>query len=187
MLKGLMLSSVVFLVGMTAAPVFANEAVDYIENDVRGWFGIASVVNAVRAANEAHDTLSNNDILALDAQWRSEVGSQSALIDGIVGNAVSEYLRTKMADTNGLVTEVILMDAKGLNVAISGVTSDYWQGDEAKHQETYVIGPQAIHVSEIELDESTQTYQFQVSFTIVDPLTNAPYGAVTVGLNAENF
>ena len=40
---------------------------------------------------------------------------------------------------------------------------------------------------EVELDESTQTYQAQLSFTLVDPATGAAIGAVTVGVNAETF
>ena len=67
------------------------------------------------------------------------------------------------------------------------MTSDYWQGDEEKHQLTFGAGPNAIHVSEVELDESTQSYQAQVSFTIIDPATGAGIGAATIGLNAEFF
>jgi hypothetical protein len=171
----------------TALPAAASDYVGFVESDVRSWFETAMVLNAVKAANMANAGLSENDILALDAEWRSASGSESALIDGILGNGVSEYLRTQMAATGGRVTEVILMDAQGLNVAITGKTSDYWQGDEEKHQMTYDVGPDAVHVSEIELDESTQTYQLQVSFSVVDPATQELLGAVTIGLNAELF
>jgi hypothetical protein len=77
------------------------------------------------------------------------------------------------------------MDDKGMNVALSDVTSDYWQGDEAKWQQTYLVGPDAVHIGDVELDESTQTYQSQVSITVVDPDTKAPIGALTFGVNVE--
>jgi hypothetical protein len=77
------------------------------------------------------------------------------------------------------------MDARGLNVAASTPTSDYWQGDEAKFTDTYSQGPGAIHVGDVEFDESTQSYQGQVSIVVVDPDTGNPIGAITVGLNAE--
>lgn len=170
-----------------AAPAAASNYVDFVNSDVRPWFDTNAVLNAIKAANDANANLSENDILALDAEWRSAVGSENALIDGILDSGVSEYLRTQMEASAGRVTEVILMDAQGLNVAISGATSDYWQGDGAKHQMTYDVGPDAIHVSEIEFDESIQTYQVQVSFTIVDPESEVPLGAVTIGLNAELF
>jgi hypothetical protein len=77
------------------------------------------------------------------------------------------------------------MDQHGLNVAASAMTSDMWQGDEAKFTETYSMGAGAVHFSEVELDESTQRYQAQISVTIVDPATGEPIGAMTVGVDAE--
>ncbi len=79
------------------------------------------------------------------------------------------------------------MDALGLNVAASGVTSDYWQGDEDKYSKSYGAGPGAVFVDAIEFDESSQSYQGQVSFSLTDPVTGQMIGAVTVGLNAEAF
>ena len=75
--------------------------------------------------------------------------------------------------------------ARGLNVAASAVTSDYWQGDEAKWQETFLAGPGASHVSEIEEDESTQTFQVQVSLPVVDG--GSPIGAITLGVDIERL
>ena len=77
------------------------------------------------------------------------------------------------------------MDARGLNVAASQPTSDYWQGDEANFSETYMVGPNAVHFSEIEFDDSTQTEQAQMSFTINHPTTGEPIGAITVGVFAS--
>jgi hypothetical protein len=99
----------------------------------------------------------------------------------------SDLLRSLVAGSNGVATEVIVMDSLGLNVAVSDVTSDYWQGDEAKFTNSFAAGLDAIDVSEVELDESTQTYQMQVSVVIPDAETGAPIGAVTIGLNAEAF
>ena len=89
--------------------------------------------------------------------------------------------------SEGRITEIILMDSRGMNVAVSDITSDFWQGDEAKYQETYLVGADAVHVGEVELDESSQTYQAQVSFVVTDPQTGESIGAVTVGLNAAEF
>src|SRR3546814_10661759 len=77
------------------------------------------------------------------------------------------------------------MDDKGLNVGQSDVTSDYWQGDEAKWQKTYSVGPNAIFVDKVDQDESTQKFQTQVSMSVVDPASGKAIGAVTVGLDVE--
>ena len=42
-----------------------------------------------------------------------------------------------------------------------------------------------VHLSEIEFDESSQTYQGQISIPVVDPATGALIGAMTIGVNAE--
>ena len=100
---------------------------------------------------------------------------------------VSISLRQRVEDSAGVISEIILMDDRGLNVAVSAVTSDFWQGDEAKFLETFPKGADAVHIGEVELDESSQTYQVQVSFTVSDVETGAPIGAETLGLNAEAF
>ena len=87
------------------------------------------------------------------------------------------------AQSGGLFTEIFVMDARGLNVAQSTVTSDYWQGDEDKFTLSFGAGADAIHLGEIEQDESTQTFQSQVSVAVVDPATGAVIGAITAGVD----
>ena len=108
-------------------------------------------------------------------------------IDKVLGNSLSTFLKAKQAAGNGLYTEIFVMDNKGLNVGKSNITSDYWQGDEPKWQETYSKGAGSIHISEVEEDESTQTYQSQLSLPIVDPATQAVIGAITIGINVEGL
>jgi hypothetical protein len=97
----------------------------------------------------------------------------------------ADFLRGQVDASGGRITEVFIMDRHGLNVAASAMTSDMWQGDEAKFTETYSMGAGAVHFSEVELDESTQRYQAQISVTIVDPSSGEPIGAMTVGVDAE--
>lgn len=176
---------------LLAAPAplaFANE----FEAPLRALAGaeIAAIVRepalieAIRAQNAAHAGLAAAEIETLDQTWRAEVGAGSGpTIDPVLGNAASDYLRGVRDASGGLFTEIFAMDAVGLNVAASDITSDYWQGDEDKWSQTFGAGADAVHVGEVELDESTQTYQSQVSVTIVDPDTGAPIGAVTFGVD----
>jgi hypothetical protein len=122
----------------------------------------------------------------LDTQWRGEVGSSDTpTITPVLSGAAADFLRQQVEASEGRITEVFIMDARGLNVAASAVTSDYWQGDEAKFSETYGRGADAIHFGDIEFDESTETYQGQISITIMDPATGQAIGAMTVGVDAE--
>ena len=159
---------------------------DYAKSTVKEWVSNPTVIEAVKAQNAKHAGLSQADIEKMDKDWRAQTDAGSKpMIDAVLGNALSSYLRQQQESAQGLVTEVFVMDNRGLNVGQSDVTSDYWQGDEAKWQKTYQAGPDAIFVDEVEMDESTQTFQSQLSMSIVDPATGEVIGAITVGVNID--
>lgn len=175
---------------LAAAPAAATDyqaaMQSYLQSGELAWLTDAALLDAVRAQNELTSGLSEAEVIAMDDTWRAQVGTaDTALVDSVLGGATAEYLRAQVAASGGIITEIILMDAVGLNVAVSHATSDYWQGDEAKHQDTYGVGAGAVHFSEIELDESSQRYQGQISVTLVDPDTGEPIGAVTIGVDAQ--
>ena len=177
---------------LTAAPAAANDYMpaiqSFLETEIAPWRTDARLAAAITAQNAMTGGYSQADIDRLDQTWRAEVGSaDSALIRGVLDHSASALLRDWVAASDGAITEVFVMDAQGLNVAASDVTSDYWQGDEEKHSETYAKGPDAVHISEIEFDESSQTYQAQVSVPIIDSATGQVVGAMTVGLNADRL
>ena len=175
-----------------ALPAAANDAEPkmraYLDSEIMTWAGDPLLIEAIRAQNANSSGYTQAQIDEMDQAWRADVGmAESATIDPVMHNAASDFLRGVVGDAGGIITEVFVMDARGLNVAASDVTSDYWQGDEEKFSETYPHGAGAVHFGEVEFDESSQTYQGQISFTMVDPATNEPVGAMTVGVNAESF
>ena len=187
------LTAVTVLASLFAAPAVAEEPHvapirEFAQSQVAKWVQNPSVLEAIKAQNSKHAGLTPADIEGLDQQWRSETGAGSQpLIDGVLNSALSQHLASLKAEQNGLVTEIFVMDNKGLNVGQSDVTSDYWQGDEAKWKETYLAGPDAIYVDEIEQDESTQVFQSQLSMAITDPASGEVIGAITVGVNVDDL
>ncbi|WP_197466328.1 MULTISPECIES: hypothetical protein [unclassified Oleiphilus] len=77
------------------------------------------------------------------------------------------------------------MDNQGANVAMTNKTSDYWQGDEAKWQESFKDGAGAVHIGDVEFDESAQAYLVQVSVPVMDGGT--AIGAITIGINLDDL
>jgi len=153
---------------------------------VRTWLNDPTVISAVKDQNARHTGLGQGDIDRLDGQWRSETSSSKrSLVDAVLSNQLSDYLGGVKSEAGGLYSEIFVMDNKGLNVGQSDVTSDYWQGDEDKWQKTYLAGPGAVFIDEVEFDESTQTFQSQLSLSVVDPDSGMAIGAVTVGVNVE--
>lgn len=186
-MKGLISAIVIGLAASQATATELTQSMDaMIEQAVTPWLDEPALIAAIKAQNKTTAGLDQAAIDTLDAAWAAEIGAaETPTIDTVVHGPLADALRAHMADANGAILEILVMDARGLNVAASGVTSDYWQGDEAKFTQTYPLGPAAMHHGEVAFDESSQAYQAQVSFTISDPKTGRPIGAMTVGLNAE--
>ncbi len=173
-----------------ALPAQANDLAPamraYVSANVMAWASDPVVLAAIRAGNADHAGATPEQIQIWDQAWRAEVGTGlTPTIAPVVNNALSDFLRLRMAASGGTITEVFVMDDKGLLVGTSGITSDYWQADEEKWSLTFAKGPGAVHVGDVELDESSQTWQGQISFSLVDPATGMAIGAMTVGLDAD--
>ncbi|SMC63800.1 hypothetical protein [Rhizobium sp. RU36D] len=173
----------------TTSPVYAQEHVApvtaYVQENVVPWLSDPTVIVAIKAQNDKNAGLAATDIDALDKKWRAEVeASDRPMINEVLNNALSKLLQEKQAASSGTISELFVMDNKGLNVGQSDVTSDYWQGDEAKFQKSFGAGKDALFVDEVEKDESTQALQSQASLTISDE-TGTPIGAITIGINLD--
>lgn len=169
--------------------VYKTPLKSFAEKELSKWTTNPTLITAIHAQNSAHANLTQSQIDTLDKQWRAEVKSDGAkpLVDRLLSTAPSQWLAEQQVGSGGLVTEVFVMDNKGLNVAQSAATSDYWQGDEAKWKETFLKAAEHPHISEVEFDDSTGSYQSQVSMAIRDPQTNEVIGAITFGMNVQSF
>ena len=171
---------------LQAQDEFTAPLTELAKSEIAAFAANPILIAAINAQNAASGAYDQAKIDALDTQWRAEVdASAKPLIDATLGNAASAYLKSVQDESVGKYTEIFAMDAKGLNVAQSTLTSDYWQGDEDKFTASYGAGADAIHVGEIEQDESTQVFQSQVSVPITDPVTGALIGAITVGVDVS--
>jgi hypothetical protein len=141
-------------------------------------------VISIGASNDAHAKIDQAGIDALDKEWKAESKAEKQpLIAEMLSSPLSNYLLYLQAQSAGLYTEMFVMDDKGLNVGQSSVTSDYWQGDEAKYQKTFAVGPDAVFIDEAEFNDDDKTWRAQVNFTIVDPDSGKPIGAATIEMN----
>lgn len=163
------------------APVTA-----YVEATIRAWIEGPIIIEELRSQNVLHAHLTPAEIDELDATWRAEFASSvHPLIDTVMGNPLSAFLKNKQIASGGVITEILVIDAKGLSVGESEISSDYWQGDELKWQKTYLAGSATLFVDAAQKDESTQMLQSQASMTVFDPTTGQPIGAVTIGINLD--
>jgi len=180
-----MMSASALIATSSYANEFADQLTALANGKIKEIAQNADLVAAIEAQNAVTAGYDQAKIDALDQQWRAEVdAADKPLIDATLANASSAYLKAALDEGEGLFTEIFAMDARGLNVGQSGVTSDYWQGDEGKWQNTFSAGAGSVDIGDVEQDESTQTFQSQVSIPIVDD-AGTPVGAITFGVNVE--
>ncbi len=152
-------------------------------SQIREWLKNPVVEMSISAQNKRYETLPQEEVDQLDKQWRAERKSDDQpLIAATLSSPLSSYLTQIQAASGGLFTEIFIMDAKGLNVGQSSITSDFWQGDEGKFQKTFPNGAAAVFIDEPEFHEGSSTWRTQVNLTVTGT-DKKPIGAVTVEYN----
>jgi hypothetical protein len=155
-----------------------------ITNDILNWLNQDVVRLMIKSQNERHAKLNQAGIIALDKQWRAERKlPDQPLISATLSNPLSVYLSRMQGQSLGLYSEIFITDNKGLNVGQSSITSDFWQGDEAKFQKTFPKGVGASFVDDAEWDDKFRVWKAQLNITISDASGTTPIGAATIEIN----
>lgn len=143
-----------------------------------------TLLDAVQRQNRAAATLA--EIRQQDTLWQQEVlqgQNENHLAHQLLQTKASVQLRHWQDSYSGLVTEVILMDNQGANVAISAITTDYWQGDETPFLS--VFGQQSDYfIDVVEYDQSTRRFQVKLSVPLADA-QGRHIGALSIGIDVE--
>jgi hypothetical protein len=162
----------------------ASLITDEIIQNIKAFIDTDIVRMSIISQNEKYGDLTQEKIDALDAQWAAERKAEDrSLIAATLSNPLSTYLTRVQAQSYGLYTEIFVMDKNGLNVGQSNITSDYWQGDEAKHQKTFPVSGTAIFIDEPEYDKDSMSWNVQVNLSITDGKNPDAIGAATVEIN----
>jgi len=132
---------------------------------------IHSAVSASNARVESPELIGRRDAL-----WMAN--PRDPLRQEIVQAPCSARVREMVKD-DPLVVEAFVMNDRGTLVCSTIETSDYWQGDEAKWQRTFVDGKDPF-VEEPAFDASSGRYAIQVSVPIAE--AGKRTGAVTLTL-----
>jgi len=184
LLKILSILLMINLVTLTTAVYSAEaapEAVIKLADELKSWGTNSTIIEAVKNQNSKAMTLAS--IKEMDSKWRNVSGLNDEMKALMENSAAKEML--KMESSKAFYFEVFLMDNQGANVAMTNKTSDYWQGDEAKFIESYKDGNGAIHIGDVEFDESAQAYLVQVSIPVMDG--GKAIGAMTIGVNVDEL
>ena len=158
-----------------SANVLAAKA-DMVVPELQKWAAHASVVAAVKKHNSTSMPL--DEIKKIDKEWIAAKG-KVAKANELMANEAAKYLKSQESKKSYLV-ESILTGNQGENVAITALTSDYWQGDEPKFVKAFHNGSGATYISRPKRDKSTNEIISQVSVPVMDG--GKAIGTLTVGV-----
>lgn len=120
-------------------------------------------------------------IKAIDRRWERQKSS-NVKYQAIQKKACSQLLRKLKQKDFCHATEIFVCDHRGAIVCTSDLTSDYWQGDEAKWQRPFKT--QKDFLSKLEWDQSSLSRLVHFSTPII--MEKKSIGVVILGLNKNN-
>jgi hypothetical protein len=147
---------------------------------------LSEFIDSSPSIRKLEDNFEEPDFKNIDTQWVSEKNKLAGpLYDLIKNSKLSDFLADLQEKSQGAITEIIAIDTNGYTIALSKITTDLYQGDEAQFLNTYPGGANSIYIGDITYDESTQTFQSQVSFTL--PTATSSLGVITFGVDVERI
>jgi hypothetical protein len=172
------------------APSFAIEnekdITELVNTEIKVWARNEIIINAIKAQNEKNADLSVIDMKVLENKWVNErLKNKHQLINKVMGNEVSAYLKDIQNESKGLYTEIIVTDNKGINVGQSIISTNYWQGLQPKWEKTLGSNSYGTYIGELKFDDNTELFQVEVSFILMD--ADTPIGIVYAGIDIERL
>ena len=176
------------LAGEQAQPSLDDPAVRSQIEVLATWAREEEILDAVVAQNEQGTSL--EEIQVLDARWVA--GEAQSELEVMLASPCAERLRELLAIDQAY-REGLVMDAQGALVCLTGPSSDYWQGDEAKWQRVFEDGGGQVFVDRPRYDSSARAILVQISVPISIPVSGPiersgrTIGVLTVGIDRDHF
>ncbi len=139
-------------------------------------------VAAVQAQNARHLTL--DEIKKTDQAW-ADAEEELPVQKELTHNACADEIRS-VSSAKPAICETFVMDNQGANVGQNELTSDYWQGDEPKWQNSYKGGRGGVDIAKNKLDKSSNRTMQQISLPVIDE-NGQVIGAVTYGIAVDSL
>jgi len=158
--------------------VYGHEAVQRSADIIKGSVGALqtlalspSIIEGIATADQSYagrePSAIQNEIIQIDSAWANGDASASALVTQISGNALSAQLR-RFQTAFPEEAEVFITDRYGAVVAMTARTGDYLQADEDWWKNAYHDGQGALFVSEVDYDDSSESWAIDVGVPIYD-------------------
>lgn len=137
---------------------------DLLQSKIEQWKRLPLLSATLMKHNLQNEAMDTQAILERDGSWISAfLRNDQSYAEEFIDRDLSTELRELKKQTQGIITEIIVIDERGINVAVSDMTSDYWQGDEEKFINVVGKPVNFMHFGAIIYDESTKRFQLHLS------------------------
>lgn len=128
--------------------------------------------------------VSLDEIKKIDEDWMAAEEPLDIQME-VQSNACAKEIKAIIKKQNAIL-EAFVMDNQGAVVGENNLTSDYWQGDEAKWENSYNATKGGVDVGKAKFDKSANTTLQQVSLPVINK-DGKVVGAVTYGLDINKI
>ena len=188
--KFIVLFSVIYAL-FSANGAFAESQEDKLRNalpEIQSALMEQNIVGTLRTYNKARKSMTQADIDGLEATWHTELGSGNRpLITGVVRNMTALRMRKVIRDTGRVISDINVIDARGVSIAQTTVFPHIWQGTATEARDIAAADPNMVLISTVGSEASEQARQLEAFFPVIDPDTNELIGAVILVVEAESF
>jgi len=153
-------------------PSFAREVEDVLQKKMTLVEQLAAdpmVVEAVRTSNRQQQAITKAEILQLDEKWQRTEGIND-FVKSLMTNECAKILAEFEFAHEGF-PEVFVTNERGLIVAETNKTTDYYQADELWWVDAYNDGAGKSHYGEIEFDKSAGSECISLHVPVIAPET----------------
>lgn len=155
-----------------------------IENEMRIWGQQPPLPEALEAHNARTEGMTASELKSLDALWRSELKkAHKSLITNVTENPAADYLRRVRDNSGGLYTEIVLIDARGLAVAMTGIAEKYNYSGERFWEKTVAAENALPYIGDTVFSDDTMLFQTVAVLPLVQNETIT--GVIYAGIDPE--
>ncbi len=138
-----------------------------------------AIVDAVVASNRSWEGMPDAAVAAkiekIDKAWNTPAADP--IVRAMLSSRASRLLR-RYHDLDSRILRITVTDAKGVAVAASHKTLDYYQADEEYWQNIYAQGRGAVSLTDILYDEATKSNYIGIGLPIMEEGTNRFIGTL---------
>lgn len=159
---------------------------EMIAPSLQRWSQLPHVLDTLVEHNELNRSLTKGDIARREQVWDEAFGQRSYdSVEAWVDETLSEEMAGWVAASDGVLLQIILLDARGFTVATSAMTADFWVGNTSVYQQAIEQQPGQLVFDPVRFYRATERFNAHVSVVIEHPDTGETLGVLSVGVNVE--